>query len=92
MQTALGKLISQSLDRQEIERARLAQELHVTPVSVSRWLRPEGDSLVPWKHYLAISTFLHIPIETVLRAAEKDAPNHVRQFKAMAKLFQQTGT
>jgi predicted transcriptional regulator len=44
--THLGKLIWWGLLKTGMTRKELADTLEVTPVSVSRWLRKQGDNLV----------------------------------------------
>ena len=80
MQTALARLIDAELERRRISRSEFAQALRITPVSVSRWFRKEGDCPIPWRHYPAISEVVGIPLHRVLLAAEKDSPNHVELF------------
>lgn len=78
--TALGKLIDQRLDAKGWERRQLAEELGIVAVSVSRWLRPEGDYPVPWRHYPQLSALLDVPIHRILAAAGEDAPHYVTLF------------
>ncbi len=80
MPTALAKLIEQTLAKQDLSRTDLAKALHITPVSVSRWLREEGDCPVPWRHYPELSHVLDVPLKRILHAAEQDHPEHVRLF------------
>ena len=80
MQTALARMIETELTRRKWSRAELAKVLRITPVSVSRWLREDGDCPIPWRHYPALSEAIGIPLHRVLLAAEKDSPQHVELF------------
>lgn len=80
MQTALAKLIERHLAKQHLSRVQLATALQITPVSVSRWLRTEGDAPVPWRHYPGLARALRVPLARVLQAAEADYPAHVQMF------------
>jgi len=79
--TRLGRLIDARLNELQLERRQLAEHLGVIPVSVSKWLRPQGDCPIPWRHYAHLSRVLNIPLRDVLAAAEKDWPAHVVQFR-----------
>jgi len=79
--TRLGRLIDTRLAELSWTRVQLADELGVVAVSVSRWLRPEGDCPIPWRHYAHLARVLNIPLRDVLAAAEKDWPAHVQQYR-----------
>lgn len=79
--THLGKLIDQRLNDLGWERKRLADELEIVPVSVSRWLRPEGDCPVSWRFYPLLSAVLKVPLKTILEAANKDTPHYVATYQ-----------
>jgi len=78
--THLGKLIDRRLTEQSKTRVQFAGELGIVPVSVSRWLREEGDCQVPWRHYVRIAEVLGIPLARILEAAAKDSPKFVEMF------------
>ncbi len=82
--TTLAKLIDRRLTELSRARAEFAADLGVVPVSVSRWLRPQGDCPIPWRHYPKIADILHIPLQDVLRAAAKDHPRHVALYHHFA--------
>ena len=84
-QTALAKLIDTALTRRGEERRQLALHLNVTPVSVSRWLRPEGDTPIPWKHFPKIAVYLKIPMKSILAAAQQDWPDHVNEYRSFVR-------
>ncbi len=79
--THLGALIDQRLQELGWERQRLAKELDIVPVSVSRWLRPEGDTPVSWRYYQLLSAVLRVRVDTILEAAKKDTPKYVRTYQ-----------
>ncbi len=79
--THLGKLIDRRLEELGWERQRLAKELKIVPVSVSRWLRPEGDNPVSWRYYQLLSGILRIPLKNILSAAKKDTPHYVATYE-----------
>lgn len=81
--TNLGKLIDRRLNELQWERQQLAHELEIVPVSVSRWLRPEGDTPVSWRYYHLLSVVLRVPIREILRQAEKDSPQYVRLYRRL---------
>lgn len=79
--THLGTLIDQRLQELGWERQQLAKELDIVPVSVSRWLRTEGDTPVSWRYYQLLSGILRIPLEDILSAAKKDTPHYVATYE-----------
>jgi len=79
--THLGKLIDRRLQELGWERQRLAKELDIVPVSVSRWLRPEGDNPVSWHFYHLLSAVLRIRVKDILAAAQKDTPTYVATYQ-----------
>lgn len=79
--THLGTLIDRRLVELQWERQRLAKELHIVPVSVSRWLRPEGDTPVSWRYYQLLSAILRVPLRDILDAAKKDTPHYVAHYQ-----------
>lgn len=80
--TALGQLIESRLRSLKMKRFDLADELHISPVSVSAWVREDRQvQYVPWIHYPALATALQVPLDTILRAAEKDTPNRVDHYR-----------
>ena len=86
--TALARLIMAAQETTGLSRIGLAQALEVTPVSVSKWLRQEGDCPVPWKHYADLAYALRIPPTQVLKAARQDHPDHVLMFERFVQSLQ----
>lgn len=79
--THLGRLIDRRLNEMNWQRQQLAEALDIIPVSVSRWLRPEGDSPVSWRYYQLLSGVLRIPLKDILSAAKKDTPHYVATYE-----------
>lgn len=81
--THLGRLIDARLHELGWERKYLAEQLEIIPVSVSRWLRPEGDSPVSWHYYRLLSAILRIPLPDILDAAKRDTPHYVETYQRL---------
>ncbi len=80
----LRDLILKGLERKSMERQDLAHALGLdTPVSVSKWIRPDRQDPVPWRHWRRIAKTLNIPWKTWYRVAKTELP-------ASAKFFERT--
>lgn len=83
--TALGQLILERLEKLDMDRFALAKRMHITPVSVSAWIRDDYNQQVPWFHYPALATILEVPLARILKAAQEDAPERVEQYKTFIR-------
>lgn len=77
----LARLVEEALERHDILRQDLADHLHVSPVSVSKWLRKDRPTPIPWRHWPRLCAFLHIRWSTWMRVAEHEHPVGVTLFR-----------
>lgn len=81
----LAHLMRDALDRQGILRQDLADHLQISPVSVTKWLRDDRREPIPWRHWLGICAYLHIPWATWIRVAKQEVPHNVELFHRYVK-------